>query len=85
MKKQKRGQFLIGIVMLLIACGWVTYRVMAVNSTPSEELAPEARIVAILENGGCISCHSANPELPFYASIPVAGDMVKADIEEDRD
>lgn len=68
--------------MLLIACGWVTYRVMTANSTPSKELAPEARIVAILENGGCISCHSANPELPFYANIPVAGDMVKADIEE---
>ena len=68
--------------MLLIACGWVTYRVMTANSTPSKELAPEARIVAILENGGCISCHSANPELPFYASIPVAGDMMKADIEE---
>ena len=82
MKKQKRGQFLIGVVMLLIACGWVTYRVMTANSTPSKELAPDARIVAILENGGCISCHSANPELPFYANIPVAGDMVKADIEE---
>ena len=82
MKKQKRGQFLIGVAMLLIVCGWVTYRVMTANSTPSKELAPEARIVAILENGGCISCHSANPELPFYANIPVAGDMVKADIEE---
>ena len=68
--------------MLLIACGWVTYRVMTANSTPSKELAPEARVAAILEKGGCISCHSANPELPFYANIPVAGDMVKADIEE---
>ena len=82
MKKQKRGQFLIGVTLLLIACGWVTCRVMTALSTPSEELAPEARVAAILENGGCISCHSANAELPFYANIPVAGDMVKADIEE---
>lgn len=82
MKKQKRGQFLIGVALLLIACGWVTCRVMTVQSTPSEELAPEARVAAILENGGCISCHSANAELPFYANIPVAGDMVKADIED---
>ena len=81
MKKQKRGQFLIGVTLLLIACGWVTCRVMTAQSTPSEELAPEARVAAILENGGCISCHSANAELPFYANIPVAGDMVKADIE----
>ena len=82
MKKQKRGQFLIGVTLLLIACGWVTCRVMTAYSTPSEELAPEARVAAILENGGCISCHSANAELPFYANIPVAGDMVKADIED---
>lgn len=82
MKKQKRGQFLIGVALLLIACGWVTCRVMTAQSTPSEELAPEARVAAILENGGCISCHSANAELPFYANIPVAGDMVKADIED---
>lgn len=82
MKKQKRGQFLIGVALLLIACGWVTCRVMTAQSTPSEGLAPEARVAAILENGGCISCHSANAELPFYANIPVAGDMVKADIED---
>ena len=82
MKKQKRGQFLIGVAMLLIAFGWVIYRAVNVYSTPSKELVPEARVAAILEDGGCISCHSANAELPFYANIPVAGDMVKADIEE---
>ena len=82
MKKQKRGQFLIGVAMLLIACGWVAYRVINLHSTPSKELAPEARVAAILESGGCLSCHSANPELPFYARIPVAGDMVMADVEE---
>ena len=82
MKKQKRGQLLIGAAMLLLACGWVAYRVINLHSTPSKELAPEARVAAILESGGCISCHSANPELPFYANIPVAGDMVKTDIEE---
>ncbi|MBO5824487.1 MAG: heme-binding domain-containing protein, partial [Prevotella sp.] len=82
MKKQKRGQFLIGVAMLLIACGWVAYRVINLHSTPSKELAPEARVAAILESGGCLSCHSANPELPFYANIPVAGDMVMADVEE---
>ena len=35
----------------------------------------------ILADGGCISCHSAEPELPFYASFPVMGDVVKADSE----
>ena len=35
--------------------------------------------MAIFEDGGCISCHSAEPKLPFYASFPVMGDVVVAD------
>ena len=51
-------------------------------STPPAELSTEARVAAILEESGCMSCHTANPELPFYADIPVAGDLVKQDIAD---
>mgnify|MGYP002240051283 CR=1 FL=1 len=27
-----------------------------------------------------MECHVANPKLPFYASLPLAGDLVKEDI-----
>ena len=64
MKKQKRGQFLIVAALLVLVGGFITYRAML--TVPSEELAPEARVLAILEKGGCISCHSADPKVPFY-------------------
>lgn len=66
----------LGVAVLLLTA----YRMML--TTPSEELAPEARVAAILEQGGCISCHTSNPELPFYAKLPVAGDLIAKDIKE---
>ena len=80
MKKQKSVQYLLVAALLLVVGGFITYRAML--TTPSSELPPTAQVAAILEDGGCISCHSANPELPFYANIPVAGDMVKADAKD---
>ena len=80
MKKQKSVQYLLVAALLLVVGGFITYRAML--TTPSNELPPTAQVAAILEDGGCLSCHSANPELPFYANFPVAGDMVKADVQE---
>ena len=77
---KKTVQYLIVAALLLLVGGFITYRAML--TVPSAELAPEARVLAILEEGGCISCHSANPKVPFYAHIPVAGDMVTKDIED---
>lgn len=69
------------LVALLIAAGAVTvYRL--VNQTPSESLAANERMLAILTDGGCMECHSATPKLPFYANFPVAGKLVKEDIEK---
>ena len=68
------------ILLTLAAVLFVVYRV--VNRPPSAELTPEAKVLAILNEGGCLSCHSAEPELPFYAKLPLAGDMVMADVEE---
>ena len=80
MKKQRRGQYLIVAALLVLVGGFITYRAML--TVPSAEMTPEARVLAILEEGGCVSCHTANPKVPFYAHIPVAGDMVMKDIEE---
>ena len=80
MKKQKTVQTLLVAALVLLVGLFAVYRAML--SAPSEGLSAEARALAILEDGGCISCHSANPELPFYASIPVAGDMVLADVKD---
>ena len=57
----------------------VVYR--AVNRVPSSELPLNEQVYQIFTDGGCLSCHSEDPELPFYAKIPVAGDIIKADID----
>ena len=50
MKKQRRGLYLITAAWLLLVGGFITYYAML--TVPSEELAPEARVLAILEKGG---------------------------------
>ena len=79
MKRVLKSLLLVALALVVVL--FVIYRVLLSLSMPSEELAPEARVAAILENSGCLSCHTANPELPFYADMPIAGKLVKADVE----
>ncbi len=69
------------LVSLVLAVGLVaTYRL--VNNAPAETLSPNEKMLQLLTDGGCINCHSSNPSLPFYSSLPVAGSLVKEDIEK---
>ena len=77
MKRFFRNLLIVALAFVVVL--FAIYRVMVSGSTPSEELALDARVTAILEDGGCVSCHTANPELPFYANLPVAGKLVKQD------
>ncbi len=76
---KKRQIFLIGLLVVAVVLA-IVYRVMI--SPPSEELTPDARVEEMLTEGGCISCHTANPTLPFYATWPVIGDVVQTDAAE---
>ena len=75
----KKSTIVISLLTVMVAVATV-YTV--VNRPPAADLSLSEQTLQILESGGCISCHSAEAELPFYANIPVAGDMVKKDIEE---
>ena len=79
MKKLLKTLLLVALALVVVL--FVIYRVLLSLSEPSQDLEPDARVAAILENSGCLSCHTANPELPFYADVPVAGKLVKEDIE----
>ena len=57
----------------------VIYR--AVNRVPSAELPQFERVYEIFQDVGCLSCHSADPKVPFYAKMPVAGKIVMKDID----
>ena len=66
---------------LLGAAAVLTVVYRAVNRVPSSELPLNEQVYEIFTDGGCLSCHSAEPELPFYTKIPVAGDIVMADVD----
>ena len=52
------------------------------NRAPKADLPLNDAVVEIFNEGGCLACHSANPDLPFYFDLPVAGDIVMKDVEE---
>jgi cytochrome c peroxidase len=73
----KKRLFVVSLVVVALLL--VGYRISC--KTPPAELSAQQRVLAIFEDGGCLSCHSAEPQLPFYASFPVMGDIVKTDSE----
>ena len=76
---KKIAKWVLLVALAAAAVMTVVYR--AVNRVPSEELPQVERVYQIFEDGGCLSCHSADPKLPFYAELPVAGKIVMKDID----
>lgn len=69
------------VVALLVAAAAMVVAYRAVNRVPSSELPLNEQVLAIFEDGGCMSCHSADPKIPFYAKLPVAGKVIMKDID----
>ena len=69
-------------VGLLVAAAAMVVVYRAVNRVPSADLPLNEQVYEIFTDGGCLSCHSADPVLPFYAKLPVMGKVVMADVEE---
>ncbi|MBR2420061.1 MAG: heme-binding domain-containing protein, partial [Rikenellaceae bacterium] len=75
MKKSKLLILALVLAVVLVA----VYRIS--NRPPSAEYTPEARVAAILVKGGCLDCHTKDAEYPFYADFPIAGKIVRQDID----
>lgn len=69
------------VCALLVAAAAMVLIYRLVNQPPSSDLAVNLQVYEIFDEGGCISCHSADPKLPFYAKLPVAGKIVMADVD----
>lgn len=63
-----------------IAGAAIVYR--AVNKAPDASLPADEATAQILDDGGCIFCHTAEPELPFYAKFPLAKTLIEKDVAE---
>lgn len=74
----KKTTKLIVALLVVIVASVVVYRL--VNKAPSSELAADAQMQEIIEASGCLRCHTSTPDLPFYASMPVAGKIVMEDV-----
>ena len=68
-----------GAVGLLVTAAAMVVVYRAVNTVPSADLPANERVYEIFSEGGCLDCHSADPNLPFYADFPIIGKMVKQD------
>lgn len=75
-----KKKLFIGALIVVVAL-FVIYRI-SVKAPSGIDYPDRAKVAAIFVKGGCLDCHSANPNLPFYANVPVAGDMVKKDAAE---
>lgn len=64
---------LLSVVVVMV----VVYRL--VNTAPSKELPINKQVVTIIDNGGCLTCHSTSPKVPFYSTWPIIGKMVVED------
>ena len=67
------------LALTLVALLLAIWRIS--NQAPASDYPESMRVAAIFIKGGCLDCHSAEPNVPFYAKVPVAGDVVMQDIE----
>ena len=77
MTKKKKFLF---VVLALVAVALAVFRFM--ESAPSADLPQNQRVAAIFEMGGCLDCHSAEPQVPSYATWPIVGNMVMQDVND---
>ena len=65
------------VVVVALVVGY-----LVANRAPKADMPLNDAVVEIFNEGGCMACHSANPDLPFYFDLPVVGNIVMTDVNE---
>ena len=73
--------FKLGLALALPVAAILVIVYKVVNQAPSPDFPQYEQVWQIFDEGGCLSCHSADPQVPFYAKLPVAGKIVMKDID----
>ncbi len=76
----KKSSMILLTGAVVLAGAAITYRM--VNRAPDASMPANQAVAQILDDGGCVFCHTANPQLPFYADYPVAKILIKKDVED---
>ncbi|HRR50021.1 MAG TPA: heme-binding domain-containing protein, partial [Bacteroidales bacterium] len=50
-----------------------------IDHEPVDDLSFQGKTVAIIENSGCMVCHSEDPKLPWYNKVPLIGNKIRND------
>ena len=76
---KKTSKIILGGAICVVGLA-IAYR--AVNQAPDESLPANEQLTEIMNDGGCVFCHTESPDLPFYASFPVAKQLIASHVEE---
>lgn len=76
---KKTSKIILGGAICVVGLA-IAYR--AVNQAPDKSLPANEQLTEIMNDGGCVFCHTENPDLPFYASFPVAKQLIASHVEE---
>lgn len=76
---KKSSMIVLGAIGAVVVLA-IVYR--AVNRAPSADLPVNEQLEKVLADGGCASCHSANPQLPFYANLPLADNLIGQHVKD---
>ena len=76
---KKSSKFIVGAAVVVAGLA-ITYR--AVNQAPDASLPANEQMTQMLNDGGCVFCHTESPTLPFYANFPVAKSLIAKHVEE---
>ena len=76
---KRNSKIILGGAIVVVGLA-IAYR--AVNQAPDKSLPANEQLTTIMNDGGCVFCHTANPDLPFYASWPVAKSLIASHVED---
>lgn len=74
----KKALTILLAVLVLATVAHAIYRFGFRKSIPDAPV--QEQVVAILQQNDCFVCHSAEPKMPFYASLPIMGPMMEKHI-----
>lgn len=79
-KKKKKGKIGLGILAALVVLAGA-YIATSMSGRAITAEAAEDKFVQVIENNGCLVCHSSEPESVWYESIPGVSGMTETDKE----
>lgn len=76
MKKIAKKALLLVAAIIIVAAAYSV--ISGTSNIPEGSLSVKAQ--AVLNESGCVLCHTKNPQLPFYAKIPLLNAPIVSDI-----